>query len=109
MASVIGTVSATCCPTVSAACAGDTITAPTGRGCTVISDVPDRPPLLAVMVALPVDTPTTSPVDDTVATDGALLAMLLGAGVAYDRWLRFAVPGAFLVAAVGAAGIMLAQ
>ena len=47
--------------------------------------------------------------DMITPTDGALLAMLLGAGVAYDRWLRFAVPGAFLVAAVGAAGIMSAQ
>jgi uncharacterized ion transporter superfamily protein YfcC len=47
--------------------------------------------------------------DMITPTDGALLAMLLGAGVGYDRWLRFAVPGAILVAVVGAAGIMLAQ
>jgi len=47
--------------------------------------------------------------DMITPTDGALLAMLLGAGVGYDRWLRFAVPGAVLVAVVGAAGIMLAQ
>jgi len=47
--------------------------------------------------------------DMITPTDGALLAMLLGARVGYDRWLRFAVPGALLVALVGAAGIMLAQ
>jgi uncharacterized ion transporter superfamily protein YfcC len=47
--------------------------------------------------------------DMITPTNGALLAMLLGAGVGYDRWLRFAVPGAVLVAVVGAAGIMLAK
>ena len=47
--------------------------------------------------------------DMITPTDGALLAMLLGAGVGYDRWLRFAVPGAVLVAVVGVAGIMLAR
>ena len=47
--------------------------------------------------------------DMITPTDGALLAMLLGARVGYDRWLRFAVPGALLVALVGATGIMLAQ
>ena len=34
-------------------------------------------------------------------TNGALLAMLLGARVSYGRWLRFVVPGAILVAIVG--------
>ena len=34
---------------------------------------------------------------------------LLAASAGYDRWFRFAVPGALLVAVVGAAGIMLAQ
>lgn len=41
-------------------------------------------------------------------TSGAMLAMLLGARVGYGRWLRFAVPGALLVAVVGVVGIMLA-
>jgi uncharacterized ion transporter superfamily protein YfcC len=47
--------------------------------------------------------------DMITPTDGALLAMLLGARLTYDRWLRFAVPGAMLVALVGAAGIIVAQ
>jgi len=46
--------------------------------------------------------------DMIVPTNGALLAMLLGAQVAYARWLRFAIPGALLVALVGAIGIVLA-
>ena len=41
-------------------------------------------------------------------TNGAMLAMLLGAQVSFGRWLRFAVPGALLVALVGVAGLLLA-
>jgi uncharacterized ion transporter superfamily protein YfcC len=40
-------------------------------------------------------------------TNGALLAVLLGAKTTYGRWLRFAVPGALLVAVVGLIGIAL--
>jgi uncharacterized ion transporter superfamily protein YfcC len=46
--------------------------------------------------------------DMLTPTNGALLAILLGAGVSYGRWLRFALPGALLVALVGLAGIVLA-
>jgi uncharacterized ion transporter superfamily protein YfcC len=46
--------------------------------------------------------------DMIVPTNGALLAMLLGAQVGYGKWLRFAIPGALLVALVGAIGVMLA-
>lgn len=46
--------------------------------------------------------------DMITPTNGALLAMLLGAKVSYGRWLRFAIPGAALVAVVGMAGIALA-
>ena len=46
--------------------------------------------------------------DLVVPTNGALLAVLLSAQIQYGRWLRFAVPGALLVAGVGAVGIMLA-
>jgi uncharacterized ion transporter superfamily protein YfcC len=46
--------------------------------------------------------------DMITPTNGALLAMLLAAGVPYGRWLTFAVPGALLVALVGLAGIVLA-
>ena len=42
-----------------------------------------------------------------VPTNGALLAMLLSAGVPYGRWLRFAIPGALLVGVIGAIGVML--
>lgn len=41
-------------------------------------------------------------------TNGALLAVLLAAQVDYGRWLRFAIPGALLVALVGAIGVLLA-
>lgn len=46
--------------------------------------------------------------DMITPTNGALLAMILGAQVPYGRWLRFAIAGALLVAAVGAIGVMLA-
>jgi len=41
-------------------------------------------------------------------TNGALLAILLGARVDFGRWLRLAVPGALEVAAVGVVGALLA-
>jgi uncharacterized ion transporter superfamily protein YfcC len=47
--------------------------------------------------------------DMITPTNGALLAMLLGAGVGYGRWVRFAIQGAVLVEIVGAAGVMLAR
>lgn len=46
--------------------------------------------------------------DMITPTNGALLAMLLGARVSYARWIRFALPGALLVAIVGVVGIALA-
>jgi uncharacterized ion transporter superfamily protein YfcC len=46
--------------------------------------------------------------DMITPTNGALLAMLLAANVQYGRWLRFAIPGALLIAAVGAVGVVLA-
>ena len=45
--------------------------------------------------------------DMLVPTNGAVLAMLLGAGVGYGRWMRFAVPGCLLVMIVGAIGVLL--
>ncbi len=45
--------------------------------------------------------------DMLVPTNGAVLAVLLSAGVPYGRWLRFAVPGAMLVGVTGAIGIIL--
>lgn len=47
--------------------------------------------------------------DMITPSNGALLAMLLAARVNYGRWLKFAVPGALLVALVGFAGIVLAR
>lgn len=47
--------------------------------------------------------------DMITPTNGALLAMLLGARVTYGRWLKFAIPGALLVAIVGVIGIALAR
>ncbi len=46
--------------------------------------------------------------DMLTPTNGALLAMLMGAHVSYGRWLRFAMPGALLVSIVGLVGIWLA-
>lgn len=42
-------------------------------------------------------------------TNGALMAILVTAGVPYQRWLRFAAVGAGLAALVGVAGMMLIQ
>ncbi len=46
--------------------------------------------------------------DMITPTNGALLAMLLGAKVSFSRWMRFAIPGALLVSIVGFVGIWLA-
>ncbi len=45
--------------------------------------------------------------DMLVPTNGALLAMLLAADVAYGRWLRFAIPGVLLVSIVGLIGVLI--
>jgi uncharacterized ion transporter superfamily protein YfcC len=45
--------------------------------------------------------------DMIVPTNGALLAMLLAAGVPFGRWVRFAVPGVLLVMAVGLVGLAI--
>ena len=42
-----------------------------------------------------------------VPTNGAMLAVLLGANVSYGRWLRFAIPGVLLVSIIGAIGVVL--
>jgi uncharacterized ion transporter superfamily protein YfcC len=41
-------------------------------------------------------------------TNGALMAVLLAAGVPYQRWIRFATGGVLLVALVGLAAMALA-
>ena len=41
-------------------------------------------------------------------TNGGFMAVLLGARLPWDRWLRFAIPGVLLVALVGFFGIVLA-
>lgn len=49
------------------------------------------------------------PVVDMInPTNGALLAMLLAAGVPFGRWLRFAVPGTLIVVLVGLVAMALA-
>lgn len=40
-------------------------------------------------------------------TNGALMAVLLAAGVPFTRWLRFAVGGALILVAVGLAAVLL--
>src|SRR3989449_7185536 len=64
------------CPTWIPAVAGLTLTDATGGGFTVTAAVPLFPSLAAVIVAAPAVTPVTSPVEDTVATAGALDAQV---------------------------------
>jgi uncharacterized ion transporter superfamily protein YfcC len=40
-------------------------------------------------------------------TNGALMAVLLAAGVPYQRWIRFAVGGVLITLVVGIVGILL--
>ena len=40
-------------------------------------------------------------------TNGALMAVLLAAGVSYQKWMRFAIVGFLLMLAIGVAGILL--
>jgi hypothetical protein len=54
------------------AVAGVTWTVATGPGATVIADVPDALPLVAVIVAVPWAIADTRPLAETVATDEAL-------------------------------------
>src|SRR2546422_404295 len=60
------------CPTWIPAVAGLTLTDATGTGFTVTAALPVFPSLVAVIVTAPAATPVTSPVEDTVATAGAL-------------------------------------
>jgi phage terminase large subunit-like protein len=72
--SVAVAVSCTVPPTRILGAAGVTATAATGMIVTVIEAVPLLPSLVAVSVALPAATPVTSPLAETLATPGALLA-----------------------------------
>jgi uncharacterized ion transporter superfamily protein YfcC len=47
--------------------------------------------------------------DALTPTNGALMAILLAAGVPFGRWARFALGGVLLVALVGIAGILAAS
>ena len=69
-----------------------------------LADLLGFPRAVAVM-AYQTGAPT---LDVRIPTNGALLAMLLAAGVPYPRWLRFAVPGALLVVLVGLIGMAVA-
>jgi uncharacterized ion transporter superfamily protein YfcC len=42
-------------------------------------------------------------------TNGALMAILLAAGVSFGRWFRFAIVGAGLCAIVGILGMIVAM
>ena len=53
---------------MSDSCDGDTTMPFTGRAVTTMAAVAVRPSLLVVMVVDPVETPVTSPDDDTLAT-----------------------------------------
>ena len=66
-----------------------------------LADLLEFPRDVAVL-AYQVGGPVT---DMIIPTNGALLAMLLAAGVPYGRWLRFAIPGMLIVALVGLTAI----
>jgi uncharacterized ion transporter superfamily protein YfcC len=42
-------------------------------------------------------------------TNGALMAVLLAAGVPFGRWIRFAAGGVALAVGVGVAGMLVAM
>jgi uncharacterized ion transporter superfamily protein YfcC len=42
-------------------------------------------------------------------TNGAMMAILLAAGVPLQRWLRFAAGGVLLLTLIGVAGLALAR
>jgi uncharacterized ion transporter superfamily protein YfcC len=42
-------------------------------------------------------------------TNGALMAVLLAAGVPYERWIRFVIVAALLCVAIGVASIAAAS
>src|SRR5439155_18447441 len=42
-------------------------------------------------------------------TNGALMAVLLAAGVPFQRWLRFAIGGLIVLALLGALGIVVTR
>jgi len=46
--------------------------------------------------------------DFLIPTSGSLFAILFGARLTYGRWMRFAIPGSVLVAAVGVIGVIIA-
>jgi hypothetical protein len=52
---------------------GETTTRFTGASCTLTVEVPEPVPEDAVMTALPTDTPVTTPLDDTTATEELLV------------------------------------
>jgi hypothetical protein len=65
-------VSESVCPITSVAVGGETLTLATGTFVTVTTAVPLFPSLVAVIVAVPADTPVTTPLPFTVATELAL-------------------------------------
>src|SRR6266487_1311226 len=74
--SLVVAVSCTVAPALRLFDAGDTVTVATGTTVTAIADVPFLPSLVAVIVADPAPTAVTSPLADTVAIAGALLAQV---------------------------------
>ncbi len=70
-----------------------------------VADLLSIPRQVAVMAYLTGGTM----MDMITPSNGALLAMLLAAGVPLGRWLRFAVPGALIVSVVGFVGMALAM
>jgi hypothetical protein len=67
-AASVDAVSVAVAPGASATLSGASETPATGTGVTETVALPDLPPLVAVIVALPTDRPVTTPVGETVAT-----------------------------------------
>jgi len=64
------------CPTISDPVEGVRVSDATGTGCTVTTAVPTTPSMVAVTLAVPGDTPLTTPVDVTVAMAALLVAQM---------------------------------
>jgi hypothetical protein len=95
LASRVVPVACVVCPTVIVVEASETVTSATGTGTTVIEEVPVRPSLVALIVALPSATAVTKPLVDTSAIDGAsddhvtvrpLRTLLLASLVSAPSW-----------------------
>ena len=87
-------------PSVSGQCRADDAAVRSGRG---------SPGLLATGAGALAYQTGAGLMELVTPTNGALMAVLLAAGVSLQRWLRFAAGGLLLLTLVGIAGILFAR